>query len=395
MLGAEKQRYQHGLSSMFLDPGLSKKRVLELSTQWNFDLPLDNKTETLTVSQRQKAAVLALLLRDVKWFIFDEPTAVLTPGETKSLFELFKKLRAEGRGIILITHKIDEALSIANRLTVMRHGVTQETDVNTFTQNCITPEHVEPRASDPAACGAEKTGNEQPVLEIKDLTLEPPGLPHIRNVNLRLMPGKILGIAGVRDGGLETLEMAVTGFLEYADKGSLTLNGHDISGMGVKAFRAAGGAYLGADRLGSNLAVELPLYESLVIHVFKRARRLFGIFLDTAYLNSWCKKIMNRAGIDRYVSDMPASLSGGMLQRVLLAREFAEEASFLVLAEAGSGLDESNRGAIADELNAHADRGAAVLLFSTDMDELQSLADELMVLKNGTLIAADEAGGTQ
>ena len=406
ILGAERPRNQRGPRSMFFDPGLSRKRVQELSDQWNFDLPLDKKAETLTVSQRQKAAVLALLLRDVKWFIFDEPTAVLTPGETKNLFELFKRLRGEGRGIILITHKTDEALSVADRVTVMRNGVTQEIntrreiDLRTLSAN----QHERAPSALPRTSGVRRhISDSAPILEIKNLRIEPPGLPFIRNVNLRLMPGKILGIAGVRDGGLETLELAIAGFLErssrvhgksgggFFSEGSVTLNGRDITGKGVRAFREAGGAYLGADRLGGNLAAELPMYESLIIHVFRRSRRGLGIFLNSVYLNSWCKKIMDMAGIDRPVSGKPASFSGGMLQRILLAREFTEEASLLVLAEAGSGLDQFNRAALAEDLKAHTGRGAAALLFSTDMEELNSLADEIMVLKNGTFSAADKA----
>jgi simple sugar transport system ATP-binding protein len=153
----------------------------------------------------------------------------------------------------------------------------------------------------------------------------------------------------------------------------------------VRAFRDAGGAYLGADRLGNNLAPGLPLKESLMIHAFRRGRR--GIFLDMAYLNSWCRKIMNKAGINRSVSDKATSFSGGMLQRVLLAREFAENASLIVLAEPGSGLDKIKRSKLEDELRVLTGAGAAVLLFSTDMEELTSVADEIMELKNGELSA--------
>ena len=426
ILGAERQD-QHGggasprrnsvfqkARSLFFSPGVSRKRVEELSKRWGFDLPLNRETESLTVSQRQKAAVLALLLRDVKWFIFDEPTAVLTPGETRSLFELFNRLRGDGRGIILITHKLDEALAISDRVTVIRHGVTGEArntgglsidDLKNSIFNAgedkrPSAQPVHPAASDPAV-----NGREQPILLIKDLLLEPPGMAHIRNVNLCLMPGKILGITGVRDSGLETLELAVAGLMEKPGKGtadahesrkckfegSITLNGHDISGKGVRAFRSAGGAYLGADRLGSNLAPELPLKESLIIHAARRARRRFRIFLDINYLNSWCKKIMSRAGIARPVSGKAVSFSGGMLQRILLAREFAEEASLVVLAEAGSGLDQFNRARLTEELKLLVRRGASALLFSTDPDELLSTADEIMVLKNGALTAVSKA----
>ena len=404
ILGAEKQTPKPFFNMLF-DPGKSKKRVEELCSRWGFDLPLDKKTESLTVSQRQKAAILALLLRDVKWFIFDEPTAVLTPGETEILVELLKRLRDEGRGIVLITHKLDEAFALSDRITVIRQGLTQEprnTSALTLddlkkaifdkflTQRSQREKGV--RDSDKRHQPPVPDSLSSPILVIKDLTLAPPGLPSIRNVNLQLMPGKIMGITGVRDGGLETLEHAVAGLLYYSGffHGAITLNGHDITGKGVRAFRGCGGAYLGADRLGNNLASDLPIKESLMIHAFHRGRR--GIFLDMAYLNSWCRKIMERAGITRSVSNKAVSFSGGMLQRVLLAREFAENPSLIVLAEPGSGLDKAKRSVLEEELRALAGAGAAVLLFSTDMEELTSVADEILELRNSELSVVANRG---
>ena len=400
---------------LFLNPGFSRNRVLELSGRWNFDLPLDVPADSLTVGQRQKAAALALLLRNVKWFIFDEPTAVLTPGESEDLFELFRRLRSEGKGIAFITHKLDEALAIADRLTVIRKGVTQEPRNTAEISVGELERSVFGGDSRPLAEGGQlfvkgarrhDSHEDKPVLLINDLTIEPEGLPHIHNFNLCLMPGKILGITGVRDSGLETLELALSGLLEQQGRdlgnrqngracryeGSIALNGHDITGRGVRAFREAGGAYLGADRLGGNLAPELPLKESLIIHAVRRARR--GIFLDMGYLNSWCTGIMNRAGIARSVSDSTFSFSGGMLQRILLAREFAESASLLILAEAGSGLDQVNHSRLMEELRRRLrqNESAATLLFSTDLEELISVADEIMVLRNGKLIAWENNG---
>ena len=407
VLGAEKRNSSRGSwLNMLFNPAKSKKRVEELNSRWGFDLPLDNKAESLTVSQRQKAAVLALLLCDVKWLIFDEPTAVLTPGETESLVALLNRLRDEGRGIVLITHKLDEALAVSDRVTVIRRGLTQEPrntceitlddlkkaifeglgnrEWGIGNRDCISNNTPHPPLPTPHS----------PIFVIKDLTLEPQGLPPIRKVNLQIMAGEILGITGVRDGGLETLEHAVTGS-RYTGKfdGTITLNGYDITGKGVRAFRDAGGAYLGADRLGNNLAPGLPLKESLMIHAYRKGRR--GIFLDMAYLNFWCRNIMNKAGIARSVSDRTISFSGGMLQRILLAREFAENALLIVLAEPGSGLDKAKRSVLEDELRGLADAGAAVLLFSTDLDELTSLADEILELKNGVLVAASTRGNRE
>jgi simple sugar transport system ATP-binding protein len=403
ILGAETQKAKP-FFNIFFDPGASRKRVEELNSRWGFDLPLDKKAESLTVSQRQKAAILALLLRNVKWLIFDEPTAVLTPGETGTLLELLYRLRDEGRGIVLITHKLDEALAVSDRITVIRRGITRKPRstkelslADLKTAIFCSPE--EQKIAEDNNCSrsplrtlhtlpaSRETSKENPILVIKDLFLTPPGLPSIRNVNLQLMPGRITGITGVRDGGLETLEHAITGLLRCQGKfdGTITLNGYDITGKGTRAFRDAGGAYLGADRLGNNLAPSLPLKESLIIHAYRRGRR--GVFLDMAHLNSWCLNIMNKAGIARPVSDRATSFSGGMLQRILLAREFAENASLLVLAEPGSGLDKSKRTVLEEELRALVKAGAAVLLFSTDMEELTSVADEIMELKNGEMTA--------
>jgi simple sugar transport system ATP-binding protein len=415
ILGAETQKTKPFLNMLF-DPGKSKKRLEELNKRWGFHLPLDNKAESLTVSQRQKAAILALLLRDVKWLIFDEPTAVLTSGETKTLIEVLNRLRDEGRGIVLITHKLDEALAVSDRITVIRQGITQEprntceitlNDLKTAIFGGLGTRDWEEESRDntsnnnlrspiPDAFGdCVPRSLSPPILIIRNLTLKPPGLPSIENINLQLMPGKILGITGVRDGGLETLEHAVVGIQRYSGTfdGVITLNGHDITAKGVRAFRDAGGAYLGADRLGNNLAPGLPLKESLIIHIYRKGRRKF--FLDMAYLNLWCRNIMKKAGIARSVSDKATSFSGGMLQRVLLAREFAENASLVVLAEPGSGLDKAKRSVFEDELRALAGAGTAVLLFSTDMEELTSVADEIMELKGGVLAAVADRGESE
>ena len=415
ILGAEKHK-RKGLSpfpvpSIFFAPALQKKSIEEKAGLWRIDLPLDAKTESLTVSQRQKAAVLALLIREVKWFIFDEPTSVLTPGETENLFGLLIHLRDEGRGIIFITHKLDEALVVSDRITIIRRGITLEPrnvkglSIDVLKEDIFGDSHIEEHRTGAQGHRGKKTTTEytefhgaekNTVLSIRDLTFTPPGLPCVKNVNLKLLSGKVTGITGVRDGGLETMELAVTGLSFRSGKnpgefeGSITLNGRDITGKGVRAFRDAGGVYLGADRLGNNLALGLPLSESLVIHVCRRARRC--VFLDMKRLNSWCRQVMERAGITRHASDMAFSFSGGMLQRILLAREFAENASLIVLAEPGSGLDQANRMKFEEELRSIVSHGAAALVFSTDIAELTSIADEIMVLRDGELSAAGSRG---
>jgi simple sugar transport system ATP-binding protein len=397
-LGAEGQ--------FFLNPAKARRRAAELSERWGFDLPMDSPAESLSVSRRQKAAILALLLKGVRWFIFDEPGAVLSPREAAALFDLFRRLRDEGCGIVLISHKLDEALDLAGRVTVIRRGKTLipreaaalsagELRELIFESGGTVPAG---RAGNAGSPGSVAAGSGEPLLLIRDLEAEIPGRPFIRNISLELRRGEILGVTGVRDSGLETLELAVTGFLKIqggtsgerqaAPGGLVRINDRDISD--VRSFREAGGAYLGADRLGVNLAPELPLRESLLIHAWRRSRLgflgKFGI-MNKKFLDSHCRAVMIRAGVSRSPGNRGNTFSGGMLQRILLSRELEENASLLVLAEPGWGLDQAGRTRVAGELKAYASAGKGVLLFSTDVDELLSVCGEIVVLLNGAVSA--------
>ena len=389
-LGSETQ--------FFLHPAKARKRAAELSERWGFDLPMDSPAESLTVSQRQKAAVLSLLLKGVRWLIFDEPGAVLSSGEAASLFDLFRRLRGEGRGIVLISHKLDEALGLADRVTVIRRGKTlsprnaASLSAAELRELIFGPGVAVP-AGDTAIPDLPAAGSGESLFLVRDLKVEIPGLPFMRNLSLELKEGGILGVTGVRDSGLETLELAITGFLGARGKapggkppgmsGLIRIRGQDVTD--VRSFREAGGAYLGADRLGINLAPELPLRESLIIHAWRRSRLgLAGKFglMNKEYLGARC-----RARVSRSPRNRGSTFSGGMLQRILLSRELEENASLLVLAEPGWGLDQAGRSRMAGELRACASTGKGVLLFSIDKDELLSLCDEIAVLLNGAVSA--------
>jgi simple sugar transport system ATP-binding protein len=225
------------------------------------------------------------------------------------------------------------------------------------------------------------------VLEVRGLSVELPGRPFIRGVDLELSPGKILGIAGVRDSGLETLELAVTGFLRPT-RGTVVVNGRDVTGQGPLAFREAGAAYLGAGISGS--APSLSIRDNIILHAHRRSRRgLWGkfTFMNKAYLDTWTTMVLRNARLSRSPQAGMASFSGGMIQRIILARECAEKAALLVLAEPSRGLDQVSRAALLRELGAYAGTGRAILVFSTDIEELAILSDEIRVLRNGTFSA--------
>ena len=390
--------------NLFLDRRGARRMVEEYSCRWGFDLPVDKAAETMTVSQRQKSAILSLLLRNSRYIILDEPTAVLTRVETDRLFQVLRGLRSDGKGIALISHKLGETLALADRVTVLRRGITvalREAGAcdpgelaSLMFGTAPDPDLPPPVPGVRAIPGIRGRGTEAagpsgsspgPALRIRSLSVRSPGRPHIRDLSLELSKGRVLGVAGVRDSGLETMELAVAGFLA-PDGGEIELFGKAVGGKGPAAFRAAGGSYLSADRTGTALALQLPLRDSLIVHSHRRSLHSFwGFlgFLDLARLEAWTRSIMEDARVVGSPWRRASSFSGGTLQRVILAREFAEEEPLMVLAEPGWGLDAQGRALLASRIHRFAASGGAVLLFSTDVDELLSLADEILVLRDG------------
>ncbi|MDR0629991.1 MAG: ATP-binding cassette domain-containing protein [Treponema sp.] len=390
----------------FLHPRKARNQVRDLSERWGFELPLERDTRNLTVSQRQKTAVLALLLRQAQYLIFDEPTAVLTPRETQGLFELFKLLKTEGKGFALISHKLEETMAIADRVTVLRKGKTQASQsarsLGNETLQALMFGMDRHKGSRPVKDRARGDSSptrslppprrgisSEPLLVVQGLSVEVPGRPFIRQIDLKLSPGTILGIAGVRDSGLETLELALSGFLRPSE-GTIRLQGRELAGKGIHTFRDAGGAYLGADRTGSALAPHLPLQDSIIIHAHPRSLRgLLGKWgiMEQGFLDAWAARIMGQAQVAGSFKTSAHAFSGGMLQRVLLARELAEKTALLILAEPGWGLDRKNRERLTAELRRYVKPGRGVLLFSTDVEELVALSDTILVLRNGAFSA--------
>jgi simple sugar transport system ATP-binding protein len=405
ILGAE--------NGFFVSRSAARKRVAGFIKEWGFDIPLDTPCDALSVGQRQMAAVLSLLLRDVRIFIFDEVTAVLTQVETDRLFALFSRLKSQGRAIALISHKLDETLAIADRVTVIRAGKTaaarSASALDHKTLNAMMFEPVEPQpgaarklaeAEAPVASTVESKQSPPitpPLLSITHLFIEPSDKPFLRDIEMAAFPGRITGIAGVRDSGLETLELAITGFLK-PKTGTITLGGCDITGRGPLRFRKAGGAYMAADRTGTCLAINLPIGDSLAVHRVVRG----GFFVDKPFWGrprgnetktaqsataASPQDIISRTGITRSAMERAGAFSGGQLQRLVLEREFAENAKLLVLSEPGWGLDAKARAELAARLRAFAAADSAVILFSSDVDELLALSAEIFVLQNGGISA--------
>jgi simple sugar transport system ATP-binding protein len=381
-------------STLHSGPGINRRALRRkaalLNERWNFGLPLDSSAECLTVSQTQKTAILGLLLRDVRFLVFDEPTAVLAPDETGKLFGLFKELMEEGKGIVLISHKLEETLKLAGRVTILRKGKTRAALAADgldgkklrdliFGEKPETPVRNEGDAS---------TESGIPALELEHFIVNVPGRPIIRGINLTLKRGKILGIAGVRDSGLETLELAVAGYIPSS--GSMRINGIPQTERSIKNFRNSGGAYLEAAPETSARS-QLLIRDMLIIHAHRRLQK--GGFLDRRELEKWVEAIMKKARVPQIAKSPAGSLSGGQLQRILLMREYAENAPLMVLAEPGRGIDDRYWKRFRRLISERARAGTGVLLFSADTESLLSISDEVMVLRDGFISGAIDLNG--
>ena len=364
-----------------------RKQVSDLNEAYNFDLPLDLPAEKLFVSQGQKAAILTLLLQNANYLIFDEPGAVLSPKETNNLFELLFTLKDQGKGIVLISHKLEEALTIADRVTILRNGKTQICCRPFELSNEELYNLIFGAASNGFPSAEKNVSNtksiidlKKPIMNLENFSVEVPGYPLIRGINLKIRKGKITGIAGVRDSGLETLELALAGFLPH--RGTLHLNRTELTGKNstkrVRKFRSEGGGYLGQ----RNEGMLLPIRDLMLIHAHRRFQKR-GI-LCKAKIDTWIESLMEAAKVPLRKKASAAQFSGGQLQRLLLTREIAESNNLLILSNPGHGLDLSYRKRLAQLLREKINE-TAVLIFSTDVDELLFFSDSIAVLRDGTI----------
>jgi simple sugar transport system ATP-binding protein len=339
--------------------------------------------------------------------VFDEPTAVLNQSETENFFRLFKKLAGAGKTLVIVSHKIDETLSIADRATVLRKGKTAAA----LTGAELSGEKVLALMFAGAGKGGGKGGravretggkgakafSDHPVWKVKSLCVEQQGKALIRSVSFELGAGKIYCVAGMRESGTQTLERALSGFLPLKS-GSVFLDGNDIGSGGPPAFRSAGGAYLGADSWDR----EASIYENLIIHSHRRfvrpERALAGLgILQKKRLGLWVKDLMAKAEINTPPQALARVLSGGMAQRLLATREFAENSKLIIMAEPGWGLDWERRSALFRLFRQYAGEGKALLLFFSDINDLIEIFDELFVLRNGNIalhLTRDSVVGT-
>jgi len=365
----------------------ARRMVREISDRYSLDLDPDAVIEDLPVGVQQRVEIVKVLLRDAKVVVFDEPTAVLTPSEIIEFFEIVKTLVSAGRGVVFITHKLKEALNIANRIAVLRRGkVVGEVDPKTASESQIA----EMMVGRPVQLTVDKSSAAagEVVLKVTDLTvLDADGRPHVENVSFEVRAGEIVGVAGVQGNGQTELVEALTG-LRKAAGGTITLDGKDLTHSNPRERHQMGMAHIPEDRQRQGLVGGLSVAENLVLTRYHDDQFSHGVIVDWNAANAIADTLISEYDIRTPSKETGVgTLSGGNQQKVIVARELSRDLRLTIAAQPTRGVDVGSIEYIHSRIVKERDAGTAVLIVSTELDEVMALSDRLLVMFRGKVVA--------
>ncbi len=342
----------------------------------------------LAVGQQQRVEIARLLHRGVRVLILDEPTSVLAPQESTALFENVRELAAAGHSILIVTHKLDEVLAVADRVTVMRAGrVVSSRSAEGATAGSLSREMV---GRDVEAVEGHRSGSrpDRVVLRVEGLTV--PGVPGsvaaVEDASFTVHGGEILGVCGVSGNGQKELAEALAGMREPVS-GSIWLEGEDVSRRSV-AYRCDNGmSYIPEDRMATGVAAGLSVEDNLMLRSYRDPAFRRGPIVNYGRAHEVARNLISEFDIRGIRPGVPASaLSGGNVQRVILAREISRRPSLMLAASPTRGLDVGAATAVRKAIVDGRNDGLAVLLISEDLDELLSVSDRLIVMFEGRIV---------
>lgn len=362
------------------------QKIKELSRQYGLDIDPEAKVWQLSVGQQQRVEIVKALYRGARLLILDEPTAVLTPQEVEDLFGVLNRLTREGITVIFITHKLNEVMAICRRVTVLRAGkvigtvATCETDKNRLARMMVGREVFFQVDKRPCCPG-------KPVLEVRNLeALNNKGLKALKGISFSLHKGEILGIAGVDGNGQSELVEALTG-LRHVIAGQVLLNGEDVTNLPPRKILERNVAHIPEDRNVRGLVGPMSIKENLILQEYYKSPFSRGWFLNREVINQHAVKMVREFDIRTSSEELPVrNLSGGNQQKVVLAREVFRQPELLIAMHPTRGLDVGATEYVHKRLVAERDRGAAVLLVSTELDEILSLSDRIAVIYEGEIM---------
>ncbi|QKV19582.1 ABC transporter ATP-binding protein [Oricola thermophila] len=375
----------------FLDLGTAREQVREINEKYGLKVDPDALIENLPVGIQQRVEIIKVLFRSAEVLILDEPTAVLTPQEVEDFFEIVKSLRDSGKAIVFITHKLHEILEIADRINVLRAGrIVGEGDPKAMTEEELAEMMVGRPVSFDVEKGPFKPG--ETLLDVRDLlVLRENDEVAVDHVNFHVRSGEVVGIAGVQGNGQTALIEALTG-LQNAAGGHIDFLGRDITHASVRDRHRMGMAHIPEDRLKSGMIANFTIYENMVLNTYYDDRFSRGPNID------WQEVLRTAA---QYAVDFDVrtpsvylkagNLSGGNQQKMVVARELERETKLVIASQPTRGLDVGSIEYIHKRLMEARDEGDGVLIVSSELDEIMSLSDRILVMFEGRIVAEFDA----
>ncbi len=380
----------------FLNVREAELRIRELNKKYGLNVPLMAVVGTLPVAIQQQVEILKALYKNARILILDEPTAVLTPQEIGDLFKALRSLKAMGTTIIFVTHKLNEVLSIADRVTVMRGGVVQGTlPVAEVSEEKLAQMMVGREVIFRIQKVQKDVDRSSPILDVRQVNLSSDaGYPILKNINLTVFKGEILGVAGVAGNGQTELVEVITGF-RHPDTGEINIRGERFAYISPRKFREDN-SYVCQDRRQVGSSPQQSIWENVLIGLQEQRRfsTRSGILKRNA-IYGYTRDIVKQFDVRTPSIHTPAgSLSGGNLQRLVLGRELAKDPILLVAEDPTRGLDVGATEYVRTQILQFAAKGKSVLLVSQDLNELLMLSDRIIVLFKGEIVGeipGDEA----
>lgn len=380
-----------------LDIDGAERRLREMLG--DFGLAVSPRVEVghLSISQQQRVEIIKALLRGSQVLLLDEPTSVLTPPEVRDLFQILLQLKARGVAVVFITHKLDEALAVCDRVTILRQGRQvgefDQAELARYNKAAISRRIIDLMfGGRPPLESSPRSGRVRPstqtICTLKNVTaLNDRGVAAVQDITLSLAAGEIFGIAGVDGNGQKELGEVIAGQRTLL-QGQILIDGIDVTNKGVAEAARAGVGYVTDDRLGEACVPSLTVAENTVLKVIRRPPFSRWTFINRPAVEAHARRLIKDFNVKAAGPGVRlATLSGGNIQKLLLARELALKPRLLICNKPTQGLDVLTTRFILRTLRQEADRGMAVLLISSELDEILELGDRIGVMYNGRLLA--------
>ncbi|HHY94011.1 MAG TPA: ABC transporter ATP-binding protein [Firmicutes bacterium] len=369
----------------------ARRRVRDLAARYGFSVDADAPVRELSVGEQQRVEILKALHRECRTLILDEPTAVLTPQESRTLFAHLRGLVDQGLSVVFISHKLEEVLSVSDRVTVLRDGrVVGRTRASETSPEALARMMVGREIFSLVYAGQGPAAPGEPVLELEDIeAADDRGLPAVRGVSLHVRAGEILALAGVAGNGQSELVEVVCG-LRRPRGGRVRVGGKDVTGANAAEMTAAGVGRIPEDRL-QGVVPDLTVAENIALETMGTFTGRGGVILR-ARMTAYARELIEQYQIKATPTSLARTLSGGNLQKLILARVLVRCPRVIVAAQPTRGLDVGATTFVHEQLLAQKAEGTAILLVSEDLDEVLALADTIAVMYSGKIVGAIPRG---